>query len=348
MPELLHPSRLSLPFLSNPRISSTCLDPQAWATAIQATIPVRICEPLRSRGGFSNQTAIATVGSLAIVATHGSPITVCTDHTATAQLMIPYRGDGTWTIDTQRFSNPAGESLLFTPPAPLALENTVTAGVAINLPPHRLAETAITMAGPEAMPGNLQQLLTQPQRLLLSEPALQPLIAYLYQTLALADQALLAAGQAIEMLRLDDLLIRLIVLLLIPELRCDPSPGLAAFPELSSHQIRNRLSHLTDWIEAHLDQPIGLSDLERQSNFSRRTLQYQFRRFLGCTPMQWVRARRLDQAKARLLQPLPGDTVASIARSVGYSNASSFSRDFHRHHGTTAVEIFRLSATRNP
>jgi AraC-like DNA-binding protein len=150
------------------------------------------------------------------------------------------------------------------------------------------------------------------------------------------DQAIQAMDQSIEILRLDDLLTRLTVLLLVPFLRRDLRGTAQAAPAQ-----RTRLQEITEWIEAHLHQPIALSDLERMSHFSRRTLQYAFRSEFGCTPMQWIRTRRLERAKAQLLNARAGDTVASIARATGYVSTSAFSRDFRKHHGCRPVDVFR-------
>lgn len=337
----MDPCRLSLPFLANPRLRHTTHDPQAWARAIEATIPVRICEPLRSNKPFRNDTAVVPIGPVTLVTTHGSPISVSTDQSPCAQLLIPFRGDGLWTIENHHYANPAGESMLFTPPAPLRLENTVTSGVSINIHPDHLIDTALTMGGPEALAGNLQQLLGQPQRLVFDNPECRPLMECIHSTLITADQAAQISELSLEMLRLDDLLTRLVVLLLVPVLRQGQSSSGMPLPVRSRRGQRARIRQLTDWIEAHLDQPIALSDLERLSHFSRRTLQYAFRTELGCTPMQWVKARRLERAKARLLNPLPGESVSSIAAALGYVNASAFSRDFRRHHGCTAAALFR-------
>jgi AraC-like DNA-binding protein len=83
-------------------------------------------------------------------------------------------------------------------------------------------------------------------------------------------------------------------------------------------------------IRAHLAEPLDLARLEGMAHTSRRSLQVVFRDRLGCTPMQWVRQERLDQALQRLKDPDPHDTVASIARACGYPSPSRFSVDFRR------------------
>jgi AraC-like DNA-binding protein len=83
-------------------------------------------------------------------------------------------------------------------------------------------------------------------------------------------------------------------------------------------------------IQSHLDQPLTLAWLEQHSHYSRRALQYAFRRRFQLSPMAWIRQQRLARARQRLSCPQPGDSVASIARSCGYRHLSSFSKEFQR------------------
>lgn len=341
-PELLYPGQLELPFLGHPHLTVSSRDPQQWAQLVSSTIPVSICEPLRLNRTFRNRTAVVDLGSVRAMATHGSAITVCTGAAATAQLLLPYRGNGWWQCDGRTYDNPVGESVLFVPPTPLRLENSITSGVSLALCPDQLVRTAHTMAGPEGIGRDLGRALSQPRRLLWHEQGQRNLIECLYRTLTSADRALGAAASALPLLRLDDLLMRLTVLLLVPELRQLEPRTAAAGPGAAEP---TRLEQLTAWIDAHLDQPLGLSDLERQAGCSRRSLQYLFRMRHGCTPMQWLRRRRLERAMERLRRAAPGQTVGQVAQSCGYTNLAAFSRDFHSWHGLRASEVLRRQAT---
>ena len=313
------------------------------ATAISATIPVRICEPLRPGRPFRNRTAIVPLGDVTAVATQGSAIEVSSEELGMAQLMLPYRGNGYWTCDGKVYENPMGSSVLFLPPAPLRLTNTITAGIALNIDPAALLCTAITMAGPNGINRNLRRILNQPRRLFWDEPGQQALIECVYRTLLNADRALIAGPAALRLLRLDDLLMRLTVLLLVPELR--DGEQVPTTPE-TTQPGQQQLTQLMAWMDAQLDQPIGLSDLEAQSSYSRRALQYLFRRQTGCTPMQWLRLRRLDRAMARLQQPQPGDSISRIAQCCGYTNLAAFSRDFMAQHKCRPSDVLRNSRSK--
>lgn len=139
-------------------------------------------------------------------------------------------------------------------------------------------------------------------------------------------------------LKLDDHIARLMTLLLSPRLSSSGRPGL-----LRSQQTyaKRTLNEFQDWIQARLDQPLTLSDLEQRSGYSRRNLQLLFQQHHHCTPSAWVRQRRLEAIQQRLLQPHPQDTVGSIALDYGFTNASSFARLFKRRFGLKPSELLR-------
>ena len=221
---------------------------------------------------------------------------------------------------------------------PLRLENDLTSGVALNLNPTALLATALTMAGPEGLPAQRMAVFQEPRRLLLRAPLAAPLIHELYSRLMELDQLTRQSGADLGPLRLDDALLRRVVLLLLPELRqTEPLPG-APVPTAAT---RAKIEALLEWIEANLEAPISLSDLEAQVYWSRRTLQYAFRGACGCTPMQWVRRRRLHRAMRRLTTPQPGDSLMAIGLSVGFSSLAAFSREFRRAYGCPPSAIFR-------
>jgi AraC-like DNA-binding protein len=336
----LSPALLSIPLLGTAPLHRSIDDPQVWAEAVCVTTPVRVCEPRWLRQPFHNDSAVLTLGTVVMVATEGSAISLRTEMHPTAQLLIPYRGNGWWGIDGMCLENPVGESILYLPPAPLSLDNDITSGVSLNLDPGVLLETALTMAGPEGLkPASLLKL-QQPMRLLLRDPSNSGLILSLYSLLFSLNQLIGQTGADAKRLRIDDLIVRMTVLLLLSDLRQDSPAEAAGATSLAS---RRRIEPLLEWIDANLATPICLSDLEARVHWSRRTLQYTFRAACGCTPMQWLRRRRLEKALHRLRNPLPGDTVASIGRAVGFSSSITFGREFRRQYGCSASSVMRAT-----
>ncbi|MEB3260058.1 MAG: AraC family transcriptional regulator [Cyanobacteriota bacterium] len=338
MDSRLNPGLLAFPLLGHAWLRHTTDCAQAWAQSVAEVVPVRVCEPLFPSLPFQNETAIVSLGEMTVLATRGSAITVMTDHHPFAQLCLPYSGWGVFHIEQERYENPVGDSVLFLPPVPMCLENNVTSGVALYMNPAILIETALTMAGPEGLPPDRLNVFQQPRLLRLHDPTCAHLINGIYAQLLTIHHLCGPAGADLSALRLDDVMTRMTVLMLLPELqRMDPLPQA---PE-ASVAAKAKLEALVDWIETHLDSPISLSDLENQVHWSRRSLQYAFRNAYGCSPMQWVRRRRLHRAMQRLTNPQPGDNVASIGRSFGFPSAVAFSREFRRQYDCTPSSVFR-------
>ncbi|MGR6452224.1 AraC family transcriptional regulator [Pseudomonas plecoglossicida] len=100
----------------------------------------------------------------------------------------------------------------------------------------------------------------------------------------------------------------------------------AASTPLPSHVRRAR-----DHIEAHLDQPLALSTLCALSGVSVRTLQNGFRQFLGQTPVEYIRDRRL-LAVHRALQQGEG-SVTEVLLRYGINSPAHFTRQYRQRFG---------------
>ena len=145
------------------------------------------------------------------------------------------------------------------------------------------------------------------------------------------------AHDLIRNLGLDDVIYRLLALLLFPRLS-----QLLEDRDLQAPSSRSRIfEELLEWIDANLQGPIQLSELEQVSGYSRRHLQAAFQQRFGCGPIQWVRRQRLERARQALLQPDADETVSEIAGRFGFSNLAVFSRDFHACFGLRPSDLLR-------
>lgn len=328
----------TIPLLGQPLRTLTTRDPQAWAEAVCVSTPVRICEPLQGGKPFHIASAVLSLDDVILVSTEGSAITLKTDQHHSAQLLLPYQGLGSWRIERDLFENLVGDSILYLPQAPLMLDNDRTSGVALNFNPAVLIRTALTMAGPEGLSAQRLAVFGQPCKFHLADSVVGNLIHSLYSLLQSVDQLSTTEPLVVDRLRLDDVLIRMTVLLRIPELLHDQSQKA---PPITAVAARRRLQSLLDWIDANLSCALTLSDLEAQAQMSRRNLQYTFRRAYECSPMQWVRRRRLDLAMQRLKQSDQTEGVTTISRELGFMSPAQFSRDFRREFGCTPSSIRR-------
>jgi AraC-like DNA-binding protein len=94
------------------------------------------------------------------------------------------------------------------------------------------------------------------------------------------------------------------------------------------------------FIDSHLDQDIGITDIARAARVTARTVQLAFRRHLDTTPTAYLRRTRLRAAHRDLLtaDPSRGDTVAGIASRWGFATPGHFRALYRATYGTTPRE----------
>ncbi|GLK85756.1 transcriptional regulator [Ancylobacter defluvii] len=81
---------------------------------------------------------------------------------------------------------------------------------------------------------------------------------------------------------------------------------------------------------------IAVAALASEAGMSVPSYHVHFKALTGSSPMQYVKAMRLHEA--RLMIARQDRTIAEVAASVGYASPAQFSRDFKRHFRRTASE----------
>jgi transcriptional regulator GlxA family with amidase domain len=90
------------------------------------------------------------------------------------------------------------------------------------------------------------------------------------------------------------------------------------------------------WIAEHYDEPNPVRAMVRLSGLAERTFKRRFRQTTGMSPLEYVHAIRLEEAKQMLET---GDApIESIAREVGYEDPAFFGRLFRRNVNLTAAQ----------
>ncbi|GGM43914.1 helix-turn-helix transcriptional regulator [Promicromonospora citrea] len=88
---------------------------------------------------------------------------------------------------------------------------------------------------------------------------------------------------------------------------------------------------LTDFLRENLARPLTVADLAAHVGVSPSALTAMFATALGCSPYQYLKRLRLDQAAALLVE---GElTIAQVADRVGYTSPSHFASAFREFHG---------------
>lgn len=80
-----------------------------------------------------------------------------------------------------------------------------------------------------------------------------------------------------------------------------------------------RVELAVEYLDEHLDDAVTLAELGHEVGMSPTHLQRTFKRYLGVSPKEYVRARRLERLKSRLQQ---GDSVLRATFEAGYGAGS--------------------------
>jgi AraC-like DNA-binding protein len=118
--------------------------------------------------------------------------------------------------------------------------------------------------------------------------------------------------------------------------------------------VREQKAHLTqsafinracDYIERHLDQPLSVAEIARQSFISPAHLNRAFQEKFNQPVMQYVKSLRLEKARSLLRQTnLP---VNAIANYLGFQSAAYFCRSFRQETALTPLQ-YRQAAANSP
>ena len=130
-----------------------------------------------------------------------------------------------------------------------------------------------------------------------------------------------ARGEGVQQAYLDDVM----HLLLFQLLRCYSDAASITMPSqhaLAPHRLRAAL----EFIESHLADPIGVSEIAGAAGMSSFHFSRAFRVSTGTPPYSYLLGRRIAAAKTRLIKP--GGSLGAIAGECGFTSASQFSRMF--------------------
>ena len=96
-----------------------------------------------------------------------------------------------------------------------------------------------------------------------------------------------------------------------------------------------------EYLDARAAEPVLLSDLASSLGVSVRSLDAAFRSQRGTTAEAFLRRRRLQLARARLLSAAPGATVNSIALALGFFHPGAFAAAYARAFGERPEQTLR-------
>lgn len=119
----------------------------------------------------------------------------------------------------------------------------------------------------------------------------------------------------------------------------DRTGAVARHPGVCPRHVRR----VRDYLQAHVDEPVTPAELAVVAGASLRSLYAGFRDFCGVSPMQYLRALRLDRARHDLADASRSRHVAAVALRWGFGHLGRFSADYKARLGESPSETLRRS-----
>ncbi|MFN9644708.1 MAG: helix-turn-helix transcriptional regulator [Cyanobacteriota bacterium] len=328
---LHHPLREQLEVSQNPGIC---------ANHLSKVLPLRHFDSLTPPSQWWHCDGALQANQLPIAASIGSPFHLeCNGHPL-HWLVLVHGGHLTIQQNDQSHDMVAGDGVLLTG-HPWTLQAQHSSITTIGCDPLLLLSAARSLAPgqwspPSALQSPLRSLFPLPTR---TDGRCAALVNVIILELPAIHHIVQLGDGFFEGFLLREHLYRLMASLVFADLRQGPSSD-GREPSNSDR----RLDRLLDYISLHLSEPLPLSVLEEQSHYSRRSLHYAFQERFGCSPLQWIRQQRMQMALQRLRNPLPHDSVASVALCCSYRSQSRFRIDFERSFGCKPSAVLRGEA----
>ncbi|WP_245454050.1 helix-turn-helix transcriptional regulator [Aquabacter cavernae] len=285
--------------------------------------------PLKRDDPFQFAFSAAQVEDLRLVAASSTPMRFSTSDSPRGIVMLPMLGHCQTRRGQRSIEWGQGRAALYLPPGNAQGESGARSIMGIDIDPGRLETIARTMLGdrPEADRERIVDWDTpRPLKLAAGNVNFDQIFRHYAELLDLmgADLNLLTR------LGISEMILRSTIMLTAPHLFLDthtPSPA----------AVSSKVKLVCDYIEAHLEKKITLTDLEGVSGLSARGLQYAFRSAMNVSPIQWITDRRLDAVRRLLLVATAEDTVIMIA-SQYFTHMGNFARLYKTRYGETPSE----------
>ncbi len=96
--------------------------------------------------------------------------------------------------------------------------------------------------------------------------------------------------------------------------------------------VGNGIARVIDHLSRNPSAPVSIEELAALAGMSRPVFHRRFKEATRHSPIQFVKAMRLNRAAMKIAQ---GTSVSEAAWAAGYASASQFSREFKRSYGRT-------------
>lgn len=307
-------------------------DAKKFGDLIDSAFPgLNAYDPIGSITSFRSTSVVIPLATSKVVSTAISPTIVDRKNNPSLTFIIPFAGtaESTYQTDGKTVRWGLGRGGLFIPSDD---RHGVGAGgfrslIMWQVALEKLQSTAMSMFS-----------TMDPVNLHLDEPRLLPIEVAGVRT-DISWQAMLPLLQIhqdrpdiLNHLGVEDILYRHTVMLLRPDL-FEKNLTNASDIKIKARS-RKVLETLCECISEHLANRWTLTDLERLSGLSGRSLQLAFKSHFDTSPMGWIKEARLARVRQELLAR-PDLPVEAIAQATGFQSMPVFFKAYKERYGET-------------
>ena len=314
-------SKQDLPFLALPEaIQTNNID--SFGNLLSPSLRLKSCNSSCTCRDWYNTTTIVSLQNVSIIATIGCSVDIESMPCEECLFIILFESEAIFNIGGQDFTVSGNRNIVYVPPAEweMSVTSRNLSGLIISIRQETIMDALAAICGTRELATPLYELVQQPYNISATNGCSSSMLDAIISYLRFIETFRMTEGHLPSHLRLDDLLVRQLLLLRFPLLAELAKVPLGVFS----------FEQLLEWIRANCCKSISLSDLEASSGYSRRNLQRIFQARFGCGPMQWVRKQRMLVARRKLETAPLGTKVLDIAQQCGFTSLSSFCRDYNQ------------------
>ena len=281
-------------------------------------------DSLEQADKFRHSASVLKINGMSIGATACTAVKIKMKETDSLMFVMPFHGSGNFKIDNNTLNWSAGNNAILLSNQPLSGETTEQSSLILLIDKKRLGKTLSAMLGNSE---RLKKQLDTSRSHVLNVNLKNISFDTIFRQQAAFLNTFSRNPDLLETTGIDDCIYRSVALIsnfkLFSE-QCD---------EVSTNSKNGALDRVCQYIVANLNRKITLTELEDISFMSSRKLQYSFLNKFDCTPMKWIRFRRLESVQKILLNAQPGLQISHIANLCGFNNLSTFSSYYKSHFG---------------
>lgn len=106
---------------------------------------------------------------------------------------------------------------------------------------------------------------------------------------------------------------------------------------MSTNRHEQVIASISEYLLLNLNKPVSISQLAHSHYISESKLKQDFKKYKQLSLVNWLLEQRMQKAFTLLQQS--DSKISDIAEEVGYSNVSSFNREFRKHYACSPQEI---------